>query len=218
MKFWDDQNGLAMGDPTDGCLSVIRTEDGGLSWTKVSCENIPAATEGEAAYAASNSNIALNGDQAWMVSGGTRARVYHSADKGENWEVFDTPIIEGGQMTGIYSVDFLNEKDGIIFGGDWNEKDKNTQNKAITSDGGRTWQLIADGQEPGYRSQVRYIPGTKGQGLIACGIPGISYSLDGGQSWEKISDNSYYTIDIGSSAKVIWLAGGGKLARLDLGY
>ena len=71
----------------------------------------------------------------------------------------------------------------------------------------------ADGQEPGYRSQVRYIPGTKGQGLIVCGIPGISYSLNGGQSWEKISDDSYYTIDKGNSAKVIWLAGGGKFSE-----
>ncbi len=218
MKFWDDQYGIAMGDPTDGCLSVIRTEDGGQNWEKVSCDQIPAAAEGEAAYAASNSNIALAGEQAWMVSGGTRARVYHSADKGKSWQVFDTPIIEGGQMTGIYSVDFHSEKEGIIFGGDWNEKNRNTQNKAITKDGGRTWQLVADGQEPGYRSQVRYLPGSQGKGLIACGIPGISYSLDGGQSWETVSQDSYYTLDVGSTPKVIWLAGSGKLARLDLGF
>lgn len=218
MKFWDDQYGIAMGDPTDGCLSVIRTEDGGQNWEKLSCDSIPASAEGEAAYAASNSNIALAGQQAWMVSGGTRARVYHSANKGKSWQVFDSPIVEGGQMTGIYSVDFYNEQEGIIFGGDWNEKGRNTQNKAITKDGGRTWQLIADGAEPGYRSQVKYLPGTGGQGLIACGIPGISYSLNGGKHWETISEDSYYTVDIGSSPKIIWLAGGGKIARLDLGY
>jgi photosystem II stability/assembly factor-like uncharacterized protein len=218
MKFWDDQYGIAMGDPTNGCLSVIRTEDGGQTWEKVSCKQIPPAAEGEAAYAASNSNIALAGEQAWMVSGGTRARVYHSADKGRNWQVFDSPIVEGGQMTGIYSVDFYNEREGIIFGGDWNERNKNTQNKAMTKDGGQSWQLIADGQEPGYRSQVRYLPGTQGQGLIACGIPGISYSLDGGQSWEKISEDSYYAVGVGSTPKVIWLAGSSKIARLDLGY
>ncbi len=216
MKFWDNQYGIAMGDPTDGCLSVIRTEDGGKSWTKVPCEGIPDATEGEAAFAASNSNIALAGNMAWMVSGGARARVYKSADRGQTWQVFDTPIKEGGQMTGIYTAAFLNEQEGIIFGGDWNDMPSNTNNKAITKDGGQTWQLIADGEEPGYRSQVRYIPGTGGKGLIACGIPGISYSLNGGENWENISDDSYYTIDIGSSKDVIWLAGGGKVAKLNL--
>lgn len=218
MKFWDNQYGIAMGDPTENCLSVIRTEDGGRSWTKVDCNAIPEAEEGEAAFAASNSNIALAGEHAWIVSGGARARVFHSADRGQSWEVFDTPISEGGQMTGIYTVDFFNEKQGVIFGGDWNDKDKNTKNKAVTKDGGQTWQLIADGQEPGYRSQVRYIPGTNGEGLLACGIPGISYSIDGGQSWDKISDDGFYTLDFGSSPKIIWLAGSGKVAKLDLGY
>lgn len=214
MKFWDDQYGVAMGDPTDGCLSIIRTTDGGRNWTKVSCDNIPPVAEGEAAFAASNSNIALAGDQAWIVSGGARARVYHSSDKGKSWSVFDTPIVQGGQMTGIYSVDFYSEKQGIIFGGDWNNKALNSKNKAVTTDGGKNWELIADGKAPGYRSQVRYIPGTEGRGLLACGIPGISYSSDGGENWEDISNEAFYTFDFGSNPSVIWLAGNKRIARL----
>lgn len=214
MTFWDDQTGIAMGDPTDGCLSVIITRDGGRTWRKVSCEQLPEAAEGEAAFAASNSNIAVHGQHAWIVSGGARARVLHTPDRGHTWEVFDTPIKEGGQMTGIYTVDFQDDQNGIIFGGDWNDKPNNQNNKAITTDGGRTWQLIADGQNPGYRSCVRYAPGTNGQMILAAGIPGIAYSLNGGQSWSDLSDQSFYTLRFGPDWQHIWLAGNGKLARL----
>lgn len=214
MVFWDDQHGIAMGDPTDGCLSVIRTEDGGQSWTKVDCSFIPVAVEGEAAFAASNSNLSVQADgKAWMVSGGQRARVYHSKDYGKNWEVFNTPMAEGGQMTGIYTVAFYDKQQGTIFGGDWNDPSKNTKNKAQSTDGGRSWALLQDGQGPGYQSCVKYIPGTQGEGLLTCGIPGINYSLDGGQQWQNLSDHPYYTLSFGDE-NVVWLAGSKKVARM----
>ena len=214
IAFWNENDGLVIGDPMEGCLSMLLTNDGGRSWQKIPCDRLPATEEGEAGFAASNTNIATHGDQGWIVSGGKRARVFHTNDKGQSWEVFDTPILEGGQMTGIYSVAFQDENNGIIFGGDWNEKDKNVQNKATTKDGGKTWNTIAEGKNPGYRSCVRYIP-TMGQaGIAACGIPGISYSLDGGTNWVKISDKAYYTMDFGSGWETLWLAGNGNVARI----
>jgi photosystem II stability/assembly factor-like uncharacterized protein len=111
IAFWDDQNGIAMGDPTDSCLSIILTSDGGDSWTKIPCDRLPPSANNEAAFAASNSNIALIGDHAWIVSGGGRARVFHSPDRGETWEVFDTPIIQGGKMTGILRPVFMMKRE-----------------------------------------------------------------------------------------------------------
>jgi photosystem II stability/assembly factor-like uncharacterized protein len=215
MQFWDNQYGIAMGDPTDGCLSVIRTENGGQSWEKVPCTNLPPAIEGEAAFAASNTNLAVQpGGKVWMVSGGQAARVFYSEDYGKNWQVFDTPIISQGQMTGIYSVDFLDAQNGIIFGGDWNDKTKSTQNKAITQDGGQTWQLISDGQLPGYQSCVKYLPEQRKNVLLSCGIPGLHYTLDGGQNWTKLSSESYYALSFGDE-HTIWLAGNGKIAKVE---
>ena len=213
MAFWDHREGIAMGDPTDGCLSVIITRDGGLTWHKVTCDALPATEEGEAAFAASNSTLALNGDQVWMVSGGKRARVFHSKDRGRTWKVYDTPIIEGGAMTGIFSIDFWDSNRGIIFGGDWEDKDLNHGNKALTGDGGQSWILTANGQEPGYRSCVQYIPGSDGNKLMAVGIPGTSYSSDGGKRWQLLSKESYYTIRF-ASENVAWLAGDKKIARM----
>jgi photosystem II stability/assembly factor-like uncharacterized protein len=138
----------------------------------------------------------------------------HSADLGQTWEIFDTPIRKGGAMTGIFSVDFYDEKQGVVFGGDWENKDQNTLNKAHTKDGGQTWQLLSDGQGPGYRSCVQYVPGSGGLELIAVGIPGISYSADGGASWRLLSGDTYFTIRFAPSGRLAWLAGKHKIAKM----
>jgi len=214
IAFWNDKAGIAMGDPTEDCLSIILTTDGGDSWTKIPCEDLPPAADKEAAFAASNSNIALVGNHAWIVSGGGSARVFHSPDRGASWEVFDTPIVQGGKMTGIFTADFYDAKRGIIFGGDWEDQSQNSKNKALTADGGKTWTLIADGQEPGYRSSVQYLPDSDAQGILAAGIPGISYSADGGQRWAALSDSSFYTIRVCDSGKAAWLGGARKIGRM----
>src|SRR5690606_32645238 len=41
MQFWNDQEGIAVGDPTQGCLSVIITRDGGKTWNKLNCGVLP---------------------------------------------------------------------------------------------------------------------------------------------------------------------------------
>ena len=45
MEFWNDQEGLAIGDPTEECMSIIITRDGGESWNKISCDNLPKVIE-----------------------------------------------------------------------------------------------------------------------------------------------------------------------------
>lgn len=194
MIFWDDLEGIAMGDPTDSCLSVIITRDGGGTWKKVSCENLPNTVKGEAAFAASNSNIVVDGDHTWIISGGIKSRVFYSPDKGKSWRVTETPIIQGSQTTGAYSIDFYDKKNGIIFGGDYTKPDWNKNNKAITSDGGKTWNLVAMGEEPGYKSCVRYVPNRKAKELVAVGFTGLSFSQDSGNSWKTLSKEGFYTL------------------------
>jgi len=215
MAFFDTQNGIAMGDPTEDCLSIIITRDGGNSWEKLSCETLPKTEDGEAAFAASNGNIAISGTKAWLVTGGKRARVFYTPDMGLTWKVYDTPIVQGGQMTGIFSVDFYDSKNGIIFGGDWGDKSNNIANKAITNDGGKTWQLIADGDGPGYKSSVQYVPNTNGKEIFAVGFTGISFSNDGGYIWKKVSNEAYYTIRF-VNKNVAWLAGNNKIGKMIL--
>lgn len=217
MTFWNDQEGIAMGDPTAGCLSILITRDGGENWKKVPCNQLAPTADGEAAFAASNSNISIAGNQAWVVSGGKQSRVFHTTDKGKTWDVYPTPIVSGGKMTGIFTSHFYNEQHGIVFGGNWETKEDNNKNKAVTSDGGKTWTLVADGEHPGYRSSVRYFPRSGGKALLAVGIPGTSYSWDGGQQWKLLDEESFYICRFSPSGNVVWVAGDKKIGKFYLG-
>ncbi|WP_151893891.1 WD40/YVTN/BNR-like repeat-containing protein [Patiriisocius marinistellae] len=213
INFWNENEGIAMGDPINGCLSIIITRDAGITWNKLSCDIVPPIIEGEAAFAASNSNISIVGNHAWIATGGKRARVFHSSDKGKTWEVFNTPMVQGNVMTGIYSIDFFNEKTGVIFGGDWERKEFNEGNKAITNDGGQTWQLISNGRGPGYRSSVKFVPNTNGEALVAVGSPGISYSNNAGKDWVELSNEGFYAIEFVSDS-IAFASGSNKISRL----
>lgn len=76
MKFWNNNEGIAIGDPVEGTFSIIITRDGGNNWSKLSAENLPQLKEGEAAFAASNTNIVVKGNHTWVVSGGIKSRVF----------------------------------------------------------------------------------------------------------------------------------------------
>jgi len=77
----------------------------------------------------------------WFATGGKTARVFHSADRGKTWEVFDTPIFHGPESAGIFSIAFRDSQNGVIAGGDYKHPDDDGPNLAFTEDGGKTWKL-----------------------------------------------------------------------------
>ena len=153
MHFFEDKlHGIAIGDPTENCASIIVTSNGGETWNKIPCTKLPVFEENEAFFAASNTNIKTIGSTVWIASGGKKARVLKSQDYGATWQIFNTPIIQGNGPQGIYSIDFADKNNGIIIGGDYSKPLENTANKAITKDGGETWKLVANRQNPNYKS------------------------------------------------------------------
>lgn len=213
MDFWNDQEGIAIGDPTEDCMSIIISRDGGNTWNKLSCDDLPKIKEGEAAFAASDTNIAIVGEHTWVATGGKTSRILYSPDKGETWEVYDTPIIQGKETTGMYSIDFFDELNGFAIGGDYTKPEDNHANKIRTIDGGKTWNLVAQNQNPGYRSCVQYIPKGKGKKLVAIGFKGIDYSNDSGTTWKHLSDESFYTIRFLNDS-IAYAAGQGRISKL----
>ncbi|NHF59415.1 oxidoreductase [Flavobacteriaceae bacterium TP-CH-4] len=210
MTFWNDKEGVAVGDSVDGCLSIIITRDGGNSWQKIPCTDLPEAIEGEGAFAASNTNIKTIGDQVWIA---TTKRVLYSKDKGNTWEVMHTPIEAEQTTSGIYSIDFYDENVGIAFGGDYTRPRNSRNNKAMTKDGGKSWYPINEGNPPGYRSCVQFVPNTNGTGIIALGFEGIDYSSNMGKSWTHLSDESFYTFRFLNDS-VAYAAGKNRIAKL----
>ncbi len=117
-------------------------------------------------------------------------------------------------MTGIYSIAFRDEANGIIWGGDWNNKDSTFATKAITADGGKTWNLFNDGEAPAFRSCVQYVPQSGGKEIFAIGSPGMSYSSDAGQTWTQLNEENFYSIRINNAGKTAWLAGKNRVAYM----
>lgn len=214
MQFWNDMEGIAIGDPIEGVFSLLKTIDGGKTWEKTPAKLLPKLVDGEAAFAASNTNIVVNGDHTWIVSGGIKARVFYSKDKAKSWSVYNTPIVQGKQMTGIFTADFYDSKTGFISGGNYENLSQNFDNKAQTKDGGTTWELVAQNQGFGYASCVQYVPNSNGKGLVTVGFSGLFYSKDGGNSWEQLSsDTSLFTIRFLNNSMAI-AAGKNKIIRI----
>ncbi len=212
IEFWNDEEGIAIGDPTGDCMSIIITRDGGNTWSKIECSKLPRVEEGEAAFAASDSNIAIVGDEVWVATGGMSSRIFYSPDKGESWGVKNTPIIQGKAMQGMFSVDFFDSLHGFAIGGDFEDPGNNHNNKIRTSDGGMTWKLEGAGTGPGYRSNISYIPG-RGKELVAVGFKGIDYSKDEGKTWRHLSDEGFYTLRFLNDT-IAYAGGKGRVALL----
>jgi len=215
MKFFDEKNGIAFGDPVDGCMSVITTQDGGNTWNKINCDQFPKSGKQEGAFAASNTNISIVDSTAWLVSGGLTSRIYKTSNFGKSWNYYDTPVLKDKTTEGIYSVDFYNENLGIVIGGDYTLTNHNFNNKAITKDGGKTWQIIANGTDPGYQSCVQFVPNKDGKEIMSVGKTGLYYSSNTGGNWQKISNEGYYALQF-VNQHTAWVTGDNKIGFIKL--
>jgi photosystem II stability/assembly factor-like uncharacterized protein len=216
IRFWDANHGIAMSDPVDGKFLLLTTSDGGDSWQEIPPERIPPAIQGEGGFAASGTCLAVWGStHVWIASGGaTKARVYHSADRGRTWTVHDTPLRAGTASAGIFSVTFRDTLNGVIAGGDYQKPELGGRNVAVTRDGGVTWTLVDSTASPaGYRSAVAFVPGARGVSLVALGLTGTDESRDGGMTWTRLDSTAYNSVGFASEA-FGWAVGPkGRIAR-----
>jgi photosystem II stability/assembly factor-like uncharacterized protein len=207
LAFWDRSRGVVLGDPVGGQFVILTTEDGGRTWTR---RKTPPALPNEGAFAASNSSLIVRGNrEIWFGTGGAAvARVFHSQDGGQSWDVAATPC------AGIFSVGFADRLHGVAAGGDYTKPSATRGNLAITSDGGRTWLEPLGTHPHGYRSAVVYLAQRKL--WIAVGTSGSDMSSDGGQSWKLFDSGAYNAIGaVGSDAA--WAVGpNGRVGHLRL--
>jgi photosystem II stability/assembly factor-like uncharacterized protein len=224
LKFSDEMNGIAVSDPVGKCFQIIVTHDGGETWQPVLCSAITPALNGEVCFASSNTSLDVSGKLAWLGTGGLHSRVLASQDGGNHWKTIEAPIEEGKELTGIFSIDFYDGYTGIIAGGDYNDKSSKILTVAITRDAGETWKKIDEDDSPPFVSCVQYQPNSNGGVIMACCLPGIYFTEDGGLHWRKLKNEkgkefteSFFTFRFSPSGKAAWFAGAdGKVARLEL--
>jgi len=213
--FWNAKEGMVYGDPIDGRMLIVQTTDGGNTWKELAASSRPELKEGEASFAASNTGIrCLPKNKVVIATGGKTSRLWISEDKGMHWKASDAPIIQGEQMTGIYSVAFRDGKKGIIVGGDYNRDTLKTDHIFLTSDFGKTWKAPSVPTR-GIRECVEYITDKV---VIATGQRGSDFSVDGGVTWKMLSDEKYFdVVRKARKGSLIIIAGGkGKVGILKI--
>ena len=216
MAFWDAERGIAFSDSVDGQLVILRTDTGGRTWTRVPATGLPPALDNEGAFAASGTNVAVQGrDQVWIGTGAAAvARVLRSADGGRTWSAASTPLA-AGPSSGIFSIAFRDAEHGIVVGGDYRKENEAVDNAAITNDGGRTWTKVSG--MSGFRSVVAYLPGAATPALIAVGPQGADHSTDDGRTWTPLTGSSgLHTFAFAKRGGAGWGAGEkGRIMRLN---
>ena len=141
-----------------------------------------------------------------------------SADAGDTWQVAETPLV-AGSTSGIYSIAFRDAMNGVVVGGDYAEEALAVDNVAVTRDGGASWSLVrsasgASSALGGFRSVVKYVPGTRT--LVAVGPSGTDLSPDDGLTWSPVEGPGFHTFSIAPAGERGWAAGSrGRVARLD---
>lgn len=193
IAFWDKDKGILFGDPVKGSFQVYTTGDGGKSWQEVATKGIEAMPN-EGAFAASGTCLTVAGaSDAWIATGGSAtSRVFHSGDRGKTWRVSSTPIPAGAAARGVFSVAFLNPKEGFAAGGDYKEARMAGTNGAFTTDGGASWTPVQVAPA-GYMSVVVPVPGAP-RALVAAGLAGSGYSRDGGRTWTELDKTPMNTV------------------------
>jgi photosystem II stability/assembly factor-like uncharacterized protein len=218
LSFWDADHGLAMSDGVNGHFPVLLTEDGGGRWTPVPEADLPAAQPGEGAFAASGTCVVTAGRRsAWIgtgaSTGGGRARVLHSDDRGLHWTVAETPLLHGTSTTGITSLTFRDVVHGAAMGGDIAGNEPQRDNVAITSDGGRTWTLAGHPTFKGAIFGGAWVPRAAAT-LVAVGPGGSSYSANGGVTWQPMDLQNYWSVGF-SNGGIGWMVGpAGRITRV----
>lgn len=209
MAFWDEKNGISLGDPVRGQFQLIVTSDGGANWKPLAANNLPPALTGEGAFAASGTCLITHGESdVFFATGGAKtARVFRSKDRGENWEVSETPIVAGTESAGVFSIAFRDKHHGIIVGGDYRKPNDIGAYAATTSDGGKTWTLV-DQRLP-FCSAVTWAIDR----WVAVGTSGSHVSLDDGATWNLLDRKNYNSVGFDSAGRGWAVGPKGVVAR-----
>jgi photosystem II stability/assembly factor-like uncharacterized protein len=227
IDFWNKSQGICLGDPINGRLFILTTEDGGKSWKELPMENRPEAQPGEACFAASGTSIlAVGKDKAFIGTGGGKmARVFRSDDLGQHWQVSETPM-PAGPTSGIFGLHFWSKKHGIAVGGDYKNTSDSTKNVLLTEDGGVTWKFGASTKPLGLKESValyhkRYSTWNGDSqlrkddfALVAVGPSGSSSSTQQGKSWQTIGNEPFHAVSF--AGNVGYAVGGkGLIAKIE---
>jgi PKD repeat protein len=184
--FWDELEGVCMGDPINNEFEIYRTTNGGTTWTLVSGANIPNPQVNEFGY---TRQMEVVGNSVWF--GTSKGRIFYSSNKGQTWSVFTSPITDfGGANVASSSANmsFSSTTNGMLV----------NQAGAIwtTTNSGSSWIPVTP-MGPVFTGGLCYVEGSNVAFTTgaATGASGSSYSTDGGVTWYLIDNQQHLYVD-----------------------
>ena len=140
--------------------------------------------------------LGLHPDDPRVVFAGTNKGVYRSEDQGDHWERLDLPQKEEA----VWSILFHPQNSRVMFAG------YETPEIFRTDDGGETWRpLKVDVEFPRVTMAPKALPkriigmsadpGYPDEMYAAIEVGGLIRSLDGGASWEGVTEGLYVNDD-----------------------
>jgi len=214
MDFWNDKEGIAFGDAIDSRLLILRTFDGGETWNELPFDQRPESKPNQGGFAASGTCLRTNGDSnVYIGLGGPEASLFYSYDKGETWAKTITPLQSGESTQGIFSIDFKNEEEGLMVGGDYRGDSLTRINSAYTTDRGESWFPVMASLSPdGYRSGVAVFDENL---VLAVGRESCDYYRFGDDAYTSM-EGKYYAVSVSKQGKSAWASGPrGSVGKLE---
>jgi photosystem II stability/assembly factor-like uncharacterized protein len=187
----DTRNGWAVHDSGDGSAHVMKTEDGGLTWSDVSPPQPVYVEDLEAGpYAFSVATSFLDADHAWVsldfiLRQGIHT-VWRTVDGGRHWE----ESLLGRRTYGIdwITFDFIDPLQGWAVMDVFLGAGSHTGEIFRTEDGGSTWETLLDNF--GHANGIEFL--NRRVGWISTDIPlgyyptwGLAITQDGGLTWQR---------------------------------
>jgi photosystem II stability/assembly factor-like uncharacterized protein len=196
MVFWGRTHGIVLGDPVPSDTGALKFElmvtDDGETWASLPSTQLPPALEGEGAFAASNSCLAI------LPSAPTSTQM-------SSTQMSSTQMLKSGPSAPREP----SEKDGASAPAPdfniWFATGGNVARVFRSSDRGRTWQVFDTPIVHGADSEGIFSIAFRdaSHGVIAGGDykhpdqdgPNLAFTSDGGKSWtlSQIFPQSYYS-------------------------
>jgi photosystem II stability/assembly factor-like uncharacterized protein len=206
MDFFNDKDGMVIGDPINNHFFLAKTSNGGKSWQTIPEQKSPKADSGEACFASSGTNIRMRSKtKAVFITGGLVTNV---VDKNSKTAL---PLLSGKESTGANSIALKNKNTWMVVGGDFTDKDGVNKNAAIRVSGGNQWTSPTV-PPTGYRSAVEFLEKKQ---WITCGLNGVDITNDDGNTFTNISKEGFHVVRKAKKGKAVFFAGnGGRIGKL----
>jgi hypothetical protein len=189
--FWNENDGVCMGDSYNNEFFLFTTSDGGTTWNKVAKANYPTILADEAGTV---NLFDVVGNTIWF--GTSKGRVFKSTNKGHNWTASNVGL--GGVQT---HVSFKDDKIGFA----WGSSESIEYSIKKSTNGGTSWTAFSPGEN--FNSlNLEFVPGTAST-WVSGGGNGSSISYDDGITWTEIDNTVDYGYVKFLNPKTAWAGG-----------